>query len=117
MAHPQIILPACFSNLSPGKMLIPDEPLHHLSQLKFNGEDGTFIIEQISNFLKFCEHYEINENMFLVRLSSTPFQVMLNDGVILYHLLPSITFIISSSSFINPLIGMITKIFLKGSIS
>jgi len=64
MAHPQIILPGCFSNLSPDKNLILDDPLYQLSQLKFDGEDGTSIIEHISNFIKFCEYYKINDEYF-----------------------------------------------------
>jgi len=59
MAHPQIILPRCFSSLcSPSQLLISGEPLDDLSQLKFYGEDGTSITEHISNFLKF---YEIDD--------------------------------------------------------
>ena len=64
MDHPQIILPGYFSNLSHGKILILDEPLYHLSQLNFDGEDGTSITKHISDFIKFCESYEINDEEF-----------------------------------------------------
>jgi len=59
MAHTQILLLGCFSNFSLYQFSIPDEPLYHLSQLKFDGEDGTSIIEHISIFFKFYESYEI----------------------------------------------------------
>jgi len=59
MAYPQIILSGCFSNLSPGKLSILDEPLHHLTQFKFDGKGDTFIAEHASIFLKFYEYYKI----------------------------------------------------------
>ena len=64
MAHPQIIFAGYFSSLFPNKILIPNEPIYHLSQLKFYGEDGTSITEHITNFLKFCEYCEINDEYF-----------------------------------------------------
>ena len=64
MDHPKIILLGCFYNLFPGKILTLDEPLYHLYQLKFDGEDGISITEHISNFLKFCEYYKIDDEYF-----------------------------------------------------
>jgi len=62
MTNPKIILSGCFSSLCPpGQLLIPVETLYDLSQLKFDGKDGTSIIEHISDFLKFCEYYEIDD--------------------------------------------------------
>jgi len=43
---------------------IPDDKLYHLSQLKFDGKDGTSITKHISDFLKFCESYEIDDEEF-----------------------------------------------------
>ena len=60
MTHPQIIILECFSNLSPGKLLIYVEQLDDLSQFKFDSEGDTSIIENASIFLKFCEYYEID---------------------------------------------------------
>ena len=60
MAHPEIILLGCFSNRSIHKILILDEPLYDLSQLKFDGEGDTSITEHIFLLFKFCESYEID---------------------------------------------------------
>ena len=35
--------------------------MHHLSQLKFDGENGFSITEHLSDFSDFCECYEIDE--------------------------------------------------------
>ena len=112
MDHSQIILPGCFSNLSICQFSIPDEPLYHLPQLKFDGEYGTSIIENISDFLKFFEPYEINDEYFACVLFSLTLEAHSNRW---FHTLPStsIIFIISSKIFFKPSIGMITGMFLK----
>jgi len=65
MAHPKIILPGFLSNQSPGKFSILDEPLYHLSQFNFDGEDGMSITKKIYDFLKFFEYYEIDDEYFV----------------------------------------------------
>ena len=64
MAHTQILILGCFSNFSLYQFLIPDELLDHLSQLKFDGEDGTSITKHIYDFLKFFEFYKRNDEDF-----------------------------------------------------
>ena len=64
MAHPKIILSGYFSNISLGKISILDEAIYDLSQLKFDGEDGTSITKHIYDFFKFCEYYKINDEDF-----------------------------------------------------
>jgi len=64
MTHAQTLLPGCFSNFSLYQFTIPHEPFYHLSQLNFDGEDGTSITEHISYFIKFCESYEIYDEEF-----------------------------------------------------
>jgi len=58
MAYPHIINPGCFSDRSNVK--VPMELIDDLSQVNFDGEGETFIVEHISLFLKFCEYHEIN---------------------------------------------------------
>lgn len=60
MAHPQIIIQKCFSNLSPGKIFISSEQLDDLSQFRFDSDGDTSITKHVSIFLKFCEYYEID---------------------------------------------------------
>ena len=43
MAHPQIILPRCLSEFYEPWCFIPSELLYHLSQLKFDGENGVSV--------------------------------------------------------------------------
>jgi len=64
MAHTQILLLGHFSNFSLYRFSIPNEPLNHLSQLKFDGDDGTSIAKHISDFLNFYESYKINDEEF-----------------------------------------------------
>lgn len=64
MAHTKILPPGCSSNFSLFQLSILDDPLDHLSELKFDGEDATPIIEHIFYFLKFCKSYEIDDDEF-----------------------------------------------------
>jgi len=60
MAHLKIILWGCFSNLSLGELLIPDDSLHDLFQFKFDHKGDTSFSKHASLFLKFYECYEID---------------------------------------------------------
>lgn len=86
MAHTQISLPGCFSNFSLYQFSIPDETLGHLSLLKFDGEDGTCITNHISDFLKFYESYEINDEDFSYVLFFLTLEGRVNWWI---HTLPS----------------------------
>lgn len=88
MAHSQIILLRCLSNLSISQFSIPDEPFYHLSQLKFNGEDGTSIAKHIYDFLIFFESYEIDNEYFYCVL----FFLTLEDRANKWCTLPSASF-------------------------
>ena len=55
MAHPQIILPRCLSDFYEPRCLILDEIMYHLSQLKFDGENGVSITKHILDFCDFGE--------------------------------------------------------------
>jgi len=58
MAHPKIIIPRCFSNRE--NITIPTKLIHNLSQLNFDGEGETSILEHILRFLNFCDSNEVN---------------------------------------------------------
>ena len=67
MARSQIILPRCLSEFYEPRCLIPDELMYHLSQLKFDGENGVSITQHLLDFYDFGECYEI-ENEGLICL-------------------------------------------------
>jgi len=115
MVHTQIILPGCFFNFSLDQFSPLDELLDHLSQLKFDREDGMSITKHIDDFLQFCELYEIDNEDSACFLSSSPLKVRLIDGVISCHLLPSIPFTLSTWNSINPLVSITTKMFVEES--
>lgn len=57
----QIIILKCFSNLSPGKLLISEKQIYDLSQFKFDGEGSTLITKHISYFVGLCKYHETSE--------------------------------------------------------
>ena len=64
MARSQIILPRCLSEFYEPRYFIPDELMYHLSQLKFDGENGVSITQHLLYFFEFGEFYEIeNEGL------------------------------------------------------
>lgn len=60
--------PSVFSNLPPSKISIFVELVHSLSQLKFDGEGGTFLSKHINDFLGFYKYFEVNNEdvMFIL---------------------------------------------------
>ena len=70
MALTKILFLGCLFGLSIFRFSIPQEQLHHLSQLKFDGEDETTSNKNIFDFLKFCESLEIDDEEFSCALLS-----------------------------------------------
>lgn len=99
MGHPQNLLSMCFYNLSIYQFSIPNEPLYHLSQLKFDGENGPSITVHISTFLNFLNLTKSIMKSFLVFFYSSPLNILLTNGAIYYHPPPYILSIFSSRSF------------------
>ena len=61
MARSQIILPRCLSEFYEPQYFVPDELMYHLSQLKFDGENGVSITQRLLDFCDFGECYEIDD--------------------------------------------------------
>ena len=65
MAHSQIILSTYLSEFYEPRYFIPDELMYHLSQLKFDGENGVSITRHLSDLCEFGECYKIENEGFI----------------------------------------------------